>query len=127
MVWKVKTILTLSHFAQELDPKEQGRLLIKYGLDIKESDYEREMQVEVSGHEIEEDKQYSTKFEKQDIFDEVKERQNYDISQLRSYQLKKGTGTWFIKKFSEELVEFILITIQEYKQLFFKDPADKQS
>lgn len=66
------------------------------------------------------------KFEKQEIFDEVKERQNYDISQLRSYQLKKGTGTWFIKKFSEQLVQFILTSIEEFKTLFFKDPQEKQ-
>ena len=45
---------------------------MKYGLDIKESDYKLESQVEVSGHEVEEEKGI-TKFEKEDIFDEVKE------------------------------------------------------
>lgn len=29
---------------------------MKYGLDIKESDYKNESQVEVSGHEVEEEK-----------------------------------------------------------------------
>lgn len=62
----------MTPLTSELDPKEQGRLLMKYGLDIKESDYKLESQVEVSGHEVEEEKGI-TKFEKEDIFDEVKE------------------------------------------------------
>jgi hypothetical protein len=72
----------------------------------------------------EEEKAYaSTKFEKKEIFQEVKDRQNYDISKLRSSQLKKGTGTWFIKKFSEQLVGFIIKTLEEYRFLFISTPT----
>lgn len=42
MVKWVENIRLLSPFTEELDPKEMSRILLKYGDDIKESDYERE-------------------------------------------------------------------------------------
>ena len=107
----------------ELDPKEHRRILEKYGTEIKESDYEREVEEEMKE---EEKAGETTKFDKRDIFHEMKERQNYNISQLTSSQLKKGTGLWFIRKFSERLMPFIISSIEEYMKLFIDEEADSK-
>jgi len=66
------------------------------------------------------------KFEKKEIIEEIKERQTVNIGILKSSQLKKGTVSWFIKKFSEQLVEFIIETISEYKVLFSDESKPKK-
>jgi hypothetical protein len=76
---RVESIRELCPLGEELDPKEHRRLLEKYGNDIKESDYERE-----AAELKEEENVKQTKFEKKEIFKEVKDRQNYNISMLTS-------------------------------------------
>lgn len=112
----------------EVDPKIQNRLLEQYGKMLKESHYIAEEQK--MEEEEKQDKRTSelsigqirhSKFDKNDIIEEIKERQTVNIGLLKSSQLKKGTVSWFIKKFSEQLVDFIVKTIEEYKELFDQD------
>ena len=119
---RIERIKELAPMIDEVDPKIQKRLLELHGKNLKDSHYyeeENQEEEKVSMQAFEkENVEQPTKFDKKEIIEEIKERQTVSIGMLKSSQLKQGTVSWFIKKFSEQLVDFIIQTINEYKELF---------
>jgi hypothetical protein len=125
MQQRIDKIKALSQLVEEVDPRVQKRLLEIHGKKLKESHYlaeekklveEETQQKRISDLSAEHSK--FSKFDKKEIIDEIKERQTVNIGLLKSSQLKKGTVSWFVKKFSEQLVCFITETISEFNELF---------
>ena len=123
---RIKKIKGSSQLVEEVDPKIQKRLLEMHGKLLKESHYlaeekkvaEEEKQEKRISDLSAEHSNIAAKFDKKEIIEEIKERQTVSIGLLKSSQLKKGTVSWFTKKFSEQLVDFIIQTISEYTELF---------
>lgn len=122
---RIENIKNLTPITDEVDWKVQKMLIEIHGKNLKESHYLSDAN---SNEEAKDGKRTSdlaaeeakilTKFDKKEITEEIKERQTINITNLKYSQLKKGTITWFIKIFSEKLVDFIIETITEYKELF---------
>ena len=122
---RIEKIKNLTPVTDEVDWKIQKMLIEVHGKNLKESHYlsdtnpnEEAKEEKRTSDLVTEESKILTKFDKKEIVEEIKERQEINIGNLKYSQLKKGTITWFIKIFSEKLVDFIIETITEYKELF---------